>query len=255
MYYSLDDHQRALEYLLRSYRISKEVGSDLGISYTSNNLGIVYLGIGEPKKALEFFHQDLRIAIRDGTKRRQARALYNIGTAWLKGGEYEKARQALEPSIKILARSKDRVRLQNALHRLAVAIAPDKRNRRRALALIKRSGRLSRMTGPRSEIAAVHASHAKVMGFMNNPAKVRLHFEKALEIYRKDGLRRLEADTYVEYGRTLMLLPRSRRPGADFIRGLFARARVIYQRLRIDRKIEDVERLLKMTNQGAEISD
>ncbi len=245
MYYSLDDHHRALEYLHRSYQISKKMGSDLGVSYTSNNLGIVYLGIGEAKKALEFFRRDLSIAKRNGEKRTQARALYNIGSAWLKKGDYEKARQALEPAVRMLEQIKDRVRLQNALHRLAVALASKKQSRRRALSLIRRSARLARMAPPRLEIAAVHSSQGKIMGLMGKAAKVKFYFERALEIYRQDELSRLEADALMDYGLTLMSMPRNRQPDTDFIRRLFNRARAIYLRLRIDRKLEEAERLIR----------
>jgi hypothetical protein len=48
----------------------------------------------------------------------------------------------------------------------------------------------------------------------------------------------------MEYGRALISLPRDRRPDPAFIRRLCARARAIYQRLRIDRKIEEAERLM-----------
>jgi tetratricopeptide (TPR) repeat protein len=243
-HYTLDDHQRAIEYLLRSYRVSKEIGSDYGVSYTSNNLGIVYFGIGETKKALEFFRQDLRIARRDRVLRNKARALYNIGSVYLRTRDYAMARRFLESSVRILERIKDRVRLQNCLHRLAVALASEKSGRRKAFAMLKRSLRLARRTPPRSEVAAAHANYGKVLAFMADAAGIRRHFEKALEIYHQDGLRRLEADTCLDYAQALINLPKDQRPEPKFIKKLLLRAREIYSKLRIEKKRLEVEKLL-----------
>lgn len=249
IFYYLDNHRQAIDYLLRSFRISEQIGSIYGISYTSNNLGVVYSGIGETDKALEFFRRDLSIARANGIKRNEARALYNIGLVYLKQGEYRKARQYFEASLPILMKIRDRIRLQNVMHRLAVALVASRAEHQRALRLIRRSAQLARRSPPRSEIAAVHVSYGKIMGFFQNPAGVKFHFDKALAIYRQDKLRRLEGEALMEYAGALLSLPKAGRSASVLIRELLEQARQIYLQLGIKLKADEAERMMQMIEQ------
>lgn len=102
LFYSDNDKQKGMEYLLKSLEITEEVGDKKGIATGLNNLGYIYNDQGNIEKALEFYHRSLKLEEEIGNKPGIATSLNNIGFIYDNQGDIENALEFYQKSLKLL---------------------------------------------------------------------------------------------------------------------------------------------------------
>ena len=92
-YNSLGDFQKAIEYLERHLKVSKEVGDRAGEGSAYSNLGNAFMNLGDFPKAIEYHEQHLKISKDVGDKAGEGKAYGNLGSAHKLLRNFQKAIQ------------------------------------------------------------------------------------------------------------------------------------------------------------------
>jgi CHAT domain-containing protein len=108
VYIGIGQPQRALEFFKKALPIVKEVGNRSGEATTLNNIGLVYRGIGQPQRALEFLNQALLIVQNVGDRSGEATTLNNIGEVYIGIGQPQRALKFFKKALPIVKEVGDR---------------------------------------------------------------------------------------------------------------------------------------------------
>jgi tetratricopeptide (TPR) repeat protein len=99
VYLSLGEMRKALEKFNEPLPLSRNVGDRIGEAHTLNSIGTVYRSLGEMQKALEKHNEALLILREIGDRNGEATALLGSAQAEQKRGNLAKARQTIEQAI------------------------------------------------------------------------------------------------------------------------------------------------------------
>ena len=97
--YNLGDFRKAIEYLERHLKITKEVGDRAGEGKAYCNLGIAYYNLGDFQKAMEYLERHLKISKEVGDRAGEGIAYSNLGNAYHSLGEFHRAIQCYKNSL------------------------------------------------------------------------------------------------------------------------------------------------------------
>ncbi|NES64943.1 MAG: tetratricopeptide repeat protein [Okeania sp. SIO2D1] len=120
IYYFLEEHEKAIDFLERSLTISRKIKDKQGEANSLRNLGNAYYFLGEYEKAINFLEQSLAIS-QDGDitdRQGEANSLRSLGNVYSNLGEYEKAINFLKQSLAISREITDRQGEANSLRSL-----------------------------------------------------------------------------------------------------------------------------------------
>ncbi|MQA88623.1 MAG: diguanylate cyclase [Gemmatimonas sp.] len=121
VYGRLGDFEGALEHLLAGLRILQQDASS-SVGSLLNNIGNVYLELGDNREALNFFQRALDPLRAEGAERAVGIALGNVGRANTALGNHEEALTAYEESLGRHRENRDMPYVPPALARLATAL-------------------------------------------------------------------------------------------------------------------------------------
>ncbi|MDE5084377.1 MAG: CHAT domain-containing protein, partial [Trichodesmium sp. St18_bin1] len=108
VYITIGQAQKALEYYEKALLISEEVGARSQEATTLSNIGLVYITIGQPQKALEYYEKALLISEEVGARSQEATTLNNIGGVYHSIGKPQKALEYYEKALLISEEVGDR---------------------------------------------------------------------------------------------------------------------------------------------------
>ena len=100
-WYVRGDYPKALNYYKQSLKIDEQIGDQIGIAATLNNIGLIYACQGYYPTALDYYAQDLKIEEQIGNQKGIAKSFNNIGIIYYKQGDYPKALNYYNKSLKI----------------------------------------------------------------------------------------------------------------------------------------------------------
>ena len=106
--YNLGDFRKAIEYLERHLKITKEVGDRAGEGKAYCNLGIAFRNLGDFRKAIEYQERHLQISKEVGDRAGEGIAYGNLGNAYDSLGDFQKAIEYHERHLKISKEVGDR---------------------------------------------------------------------------------------------------------------------------------------------------
>jgi diguanylate cyclase (GGDEF)-like protein len=121
VYGRLGDFEGALEHLLAGLRILQQEDSP-SLGSLLNNIGNVYLELGDNREALSFFRRALEPLRQDGVERAIGIALGNVGRANSALGDHEEALRVYQDSLERHRQNGDDPYIPPALARLATAL-------------------------------------------------------------------------------------------------------------------------------------
>ena len=91
VYVSLGEYGRAIDFLQQSLDIDRAIGNRQGEAISLGNLGNAYVALGEYGRAIDFYQQSLNIDRAIGNRQGEVTSLGNLGNAYLKFSEYDRA--------------------------------------------------------------------------------------------------------------------------------------------------------------------
>lgn len=121
VYGRLGDFEGSLEHLLAGLRILQEEGSS-SLGSPLNNIGNVYLELGDNREALSFFKRALEALRKERAERAAAIAMGNVGRAHAALGNQVEALAAYEQSLDKHRQNGDTAYVPPALARLGTAL-------------------------------------------------------------------------------------------------------------------------------------
>lgn len=167
VYGNLGDFEGSLEHLLAGLRLMREVGAHK-LASILNNIGNVYLELGDHGEALNFFRSSLDAFRRDGSWQGTAIVLGNVGRAHSGMGAHAEALEAFEQSLAIYDEHADesyeppgRARAATALAALG-RIDEAREQFARALGILERSGHRAFEDEVLSEIGRFHLEQGEL---------------------------------------------------------------------------------------------
>ncbi|OEU82143.1 MAG: hypothetical protein BA865_01005, partial [Desulfobacterales bacterium S5133MH4] len=152
IYYKKGDWDKALEYYLRSEKISLEVGDRAGLAATYNNIGLIYDKKGDWDKALEYYLKSEKISLEVGDRAGLATTYNNIGLIYSKKGDWDKALEYYLKSEKIMLEVGDRAGLATTYNNIG-AIYSNKGDWDKALEYYLKDEKISLEVGDRAGLA------------------------------------------------------------------------------------------------------
>lgn len=114
------DFQKAKDYFLQSFTLSKEEKDTAALSGVSNNLGLVYENLGNYEEALKYHIFSLREREKLGAQLDIASSLNNIGNLYIAIGDHEKAEEYMNKSLEIKRAVGNKHHIASTLQNLAI---------------------------------------------------------------------------------------------------------------------------------------
>jgi len=114
------DYQTALDYYLKSLKISERTGDKKSIAGVTCNIGIIHDRLSDYPKALEYYFRALKIDEEIGNKRFTANVTGNIGTIYRSLKDYPKALEYTLRQLKINEEMGDKMGVSNAINNIGV---------------------------------------------------------------------------------------------------------------------------------------
>jgi signal transduction histidine kinase/FixJ family two-component response regulator/HPt (histidine-containing phosphotransfer) domain-containing protein len=95
------DYPKALEYYLKSLKVSEEINDKHRMSMSYNRLGTIYNRLSENEKALDYYQKSLQIARESGDRVSMQDVMLNIGALYQKQKDYPGALDYFNQALKI----------------------------------------------------------------------------------------------------------------------------------------------------------
>ena len=114
-----DQPQQALKVHARALEIWETLGDRRGQARCHNNLGIVYVVLGDWEKAKQHLTTAITIGRTAGTPDLWGLAALNLGVVYLKSGEFDRARELFGEALALFAAAKNSEHQLYALYNLA----------------------------------------------------------------------------------------------------------------------------------------
>lgn len=229
------------------------------VGLTNNNLGYMYYTMGQYDKAVEHYLKYLRTAEEIGQKLGIALASCNLGSSFLEISELTKAESYLLRAEKIFKELGDRYTLiETYLYLSELQIKKldgeqyAENNKKetekgiaRALGFVDKAVKLAKEIDSKSRKGGCFLTYGKIYAYIYDFAKASEFFKKAIDIYTELNQKKSLADVYFEYGKLL------KNSGYVFChsglvsesRSYFNKTMEIYQELKLEHKIKEVEKI------------
>ena len=120
VYVEIGQHQKALEKYNKALLISQKIDARSLEGTTLNNIGEYYHQIGEPQKALEYYEKALLISEEVGDRSGEATTLNNIGGVYVEIGQHQKALEKYNKAFPILQEVGDRSKEADILNNIGL---------------------------------------------------------------------------------------------------------------------------------------
>ncbi|GAB1542023.1 CHAT domain-containing protein [Scytonema sp. NUACC21] len=194
VYLDLGDSQKALNYFQKSLSLRKQVGDKRGEARTLNNIGYVYLDFGAREKALEYFRQSLPLYQQTGDKSAESHTLNNIGTVYLDSGETQKALNYFQQSLVLKRYVGDKIGEAGSLNNIGTVYL-SLGERQKALDYFLQSLPLFQTVENKLGLAANLNNIGRVYLNLGEQQKALNYFHQSLPLYQRVGNRGGEAQT------------------------------------------------------------
>lgn len=199
VYVSLGETQKGLEYYGRALPLRQAAGDRRGEASTLNNMGRVYALVGEHQKALDYYNRALPISRALGDRQREVSELQNIGVVYASVGEHEKALYYYNQALPLWRAIKNRRGEAHALT-LIGAVYISMGENHRALDYFDHALPLRRAVGDRRGEAHTLNHIGIAYAWLGEHRKALDYFGQALPLRRAVGDRRGEAYTLNHMG-------------------------------------------------------
>ncbi|BBM86632.1 tetratricopeptide repeat protein [Candidatus Uabimicrobium amorphum] len=186
--------QEAIECLEHQLKICQDnSGSELEIAKITNNIGLVYHGVGEYHKALDYFEKAKEIAQKTGSETELARSLNNLGLIYSVQGKLD---DALAVYLKVLDMNRKAISKKNMGSLLGNIgmIYHDKKHHEQALKYLQEAVEIARELGDKYSLATRLNNIGSVCSNQQKHDEALKYYLESLEITRilgdKKGLGR-----------------------------------------------------------------
>ncbi|HON17983.1 MAG TPA: tetratricopeptide repeat protein [Salinivirgaceae bacterium] len=156
-YYFVNDKASALDFLLRSLNLRKELGDLKGTSKTLNNIAIIYLRSERYDEALAMYEESLSIKEQLNDTLGIAAAYSNLGNVYLLLKRYDLAAEYTLKSIEIWENTSSKLGLAQGYNNLAV-IHIEQSNFNKALEYLQKGIKIAENIKHNTDLAEIYSN-------------------------------------------------------------------------------------------------
>jgi CHAT domain-containing protein/tetratricopeptide (TPR) repeat protein len=187
VYWSWDQHAKALEYYEKSMKIRRKIGDVQGQGVTLSTMGIAYGAMGQYAKALEYYEKSLEIRRKVGDVRGEGVTLNNMGAVYHDWGQYAKALEHFEKSLEIESKVGDVENDGRTLNNMAF-VYESWGQYAKALEYYEKSMEIMRKVGDVRREGLILGNIAYVYAQQEEYDKSLAKYQESLAIYEKIGV-------------------------------------------------------------------
>jgi signal transduction histidine kinase len=185
IHWNLGDHEKAVEYYVRSAELFEQLGNMTGLAHTYNNIGLLLSEDGNHREALSYSRKALRIREELGDRHGMAATYTNIGLIYEDLGELDSMAHYTLLSIPIKEELNDAFGLAKSLHNLGFCYQDMKRYDLAEQSFRKSLEVVSKLGNDRGE-ASTLMHLAAVLRLTGRPQEALEMLEKAEELCKRD---------------------------------------------------------------------
>jgi len=193
VYMSLGEPHKGMDRYNEALSICLELGDRNGEAITLTNIGTVYWSLGETQKALAKFSESLPISRAVGDRVGEAENINNMGVIYHVLGELHKALEKYDEALRISRAVGDRSGEGDTLHNIG-HIYTNFGERQKALEIYNEALRISRIVDDRNGVAITLASVGLLYRELGEWEKALEKYSEALLLSRELGDRGSEAE-------------------------------------------------------------
>ena len=194
VYLRLGQYSKSLEAYEKALSIKKKIGDTKGEGYSIHGIGSVYSSLAEYPKALEYYEKALQIRKKIGDVRGEGDTLGAMGRVYSSLAEYPKALEHYERYLEIKKKLGD-VRGEGTALQNIGSVYSSLAQYNKALEYQEKSLEISKKTGDVRGQGYNYQSIGSVYSSLAEYPKALEYYEKALQIRKKTGDVRGEGDT------------------------------------------------------------
>ena len=209
----------------KAIKVMREIGDRTGEAAAYENLGAVFISLGEYHKAEECIEKALRINTDIDDKKGQAGDFLNLGNIFLYRGEYDNAKEYLEKSLTIRIEIGDREGEAGCYGLLGIAFQ-SLGECAKAKEYIEKALAINIEIGNRKGEAANLANLGKIFQSCGEFDKAKEYLEKALAIGIEIGDKEGKASCYENLGTVLQSVNEYDRAKKDYEKALEIRREI-----------------------------
>lgn len=120
IYFNTGNYSRALEYYLKSLRISEEIKDSLGIAQYLFNIGSIHEKQGDMQRTLVYYNRSLIISQKIKNIEGIANSLNNLANVYINLGDIPKAIEYYHQSLKLFEQTKDNSGIASTLNNIGL---------------------------------------------------------------------------------------------------------------------------------------
>lgn len=185
VYYFLSNYDDALKYYFASLKIREELGDKIGIASSNNNIGSIYNAQHDFEKANKHFTIFLKISNEVDDKAGIAMAYENIGVLKQDQGNYEGALSDLFAALKIYDETGDKFNIPNVYINIGNSYLFLKKYKE-AYQYLNRGLSISKESGAQADMALIYNSLSDIDKAQGNYQQSLTHYK--LYIAARDSL-------------------------------------------------------------------
>lgn len=193
MYRLIEDDDRALHYFRQAQALADRHGNPHNIAILASNIGAVHDHTGDHESALASFGTALRLFQAVGDRRNEIDVLVHIARAYTTLREYEASLLRITRATDLAEQIRDPLRHARVCLETGRLHQAQHRNSR-ALEAFRASLAYAKEAAAPLDQAHAHQFMGDALAAMKDPAAARVHWSKALELYRRLGHREAKLD-------------------------------------------------------------
>lgn len=242
IYHMRGEYGKAIELYQKFLKISEEIGYQRGVSITIFNLASLYKEKGEYDKAIKLSQKKIKMSEESGDLHGAGLAACNLGELYLIMGEPTKAEEYLLKAEGIFKKTIDQPSLI-IVSTLIAELRNSQSNSTTAIKYADQAYELARELKAKSELGTCYLTYGKIYTSTPDFKKAEDNFQKAIGIFSELQLKKNLADVYLEYARMLTKGVQHKIYQRGAAEEYLEKARALYEELKLDHKIKDVESL------------
>lgn len=184
--YAVSSYDDALAESLASLKIDEELGDQVQLIDSLNQIGMIHQDRGQFETALDLYQRSLKIAEKLVDPMGLAGTLHQIGRIHLERGELDAALEHYERSLKVLADLGDRAGVARSLHQIG-NISFNRGDYDAALGHYQESSKILEQIGDRAGLSSSLHNLGMIYQHLGEYDKARQQFERSLTIAKELG--------------------------------------------------------------------
>ncbi len=239
------EYGKAEKSLKEALKISEELGDNRMITFAVEALGEIYASRLEYQKAITSFTKTLEISKKSGDKWTIGSSSHQLGTAYLRIGKIDQAEKLLASARKIFEDIGNK-RVLSAIYNTISTLRTKQARYDDALDAANKANEIAKEIGLTETNIATLISLGIIYGQESKRQSLKVSvqaFEKALDLAKQLGNRKVLADCYFKYARAFWSLG-SRQDRAQARKNI-ARALKLYKDIDLNARVKEIEKMMK----------